>query len=128
VARPGGVVAIWCYGLPTISPEVDPVVREFHDVTVGPEWAPRRTLVTTLYRTVAFPFDEVAAPALAIERSLDLPGLVAYIGTWSAVGRHRARTGGDPIPGLADRLRPAWGGASARRVTWPIGMRVGLVE
>ena len=125
VARAGGVVAIWCYGLPAVSPEIDSRLRHFHDSTVGPDWLSGRALVTTLYRTVAFPFPEIPAPAFTIERVLELADFGRYVATWSAVGRHRARTGRDPVPDLLEQLRPAWGAAMARSVTWPIGLRVG---
>ena len=128
VARPAGVVAIWCYGLPSVSPEIDSRLRHFHDTTVGPDWPSGRALVTTLYRTVAFPFPEIPAPAFSIERALELADFARYVGTWSAVGRYRARTGRDPIPGLLDQLGPPWGMATARPVTWPIGLRVGRVS
>jgi SAM-dependent methyltransferase len=128
VARPAGVVAIWCYGLPSVSLRIDPRLRHFHDTTVGPDWPSGRALVTTLYRTVAFPFPEIPAPAFTIERALVLADFGRYVGTWSAVGRHQARTGRDPVPDLLDQLRPAWGAATARSVTWPIGLRVGRVS
>ena len=127
VARPAGVVAIWCYGLPRVSPEIDSRLRRFHDTTVGPDWPSGRTQVTALYRTVAFPFAEPAAPAFTIERSLELTDFGRYVGTWSAVARHRARTGRDPVPDLLQQLLPAWGPSTARPVTWPIGLRVGRV-
>jgi SAM-dependent methyltransferase len=128
VCRPGGIVAVWCYGLATITPDIDRAVRRFHDVTVGPDWPAGRELVVTLYRDIAFPFDEIGAPAFAIERDLDLAGFGQYLNTWSAVERHEARTGRDPVPALIEALRPAWGDTAWRRVRWPLGIRVGRVS
>lgn len=129
VLRPGGVVAIWCYGLMHIGPDVDPLLRRFHDVTMGPDWPAARALVNAFYRGVEFPFAEIEPPAFAITQDLDLPGLGRYLGTWSAVRRHRNRTGHDPVPALLRRLGPAWGDpARTRTVSWPVGLRVGRVS
>jgi SAM-dependent methyltransferase len=127
VLRPGGVVAIWCYGLMRVGPDADSLLRRFHDVTLGPDWAPPRALVNSLYRGVEFPFAELEAPAFEIEQDLDLPALGRYLGTWSAVRRYIARTGRDPVPGLLGRLGAVWGGPETIRSTcWPIGLRVGV--
>lgn len=124
VLRPGGVLAIWCYGLSTITPELDPVVRHFHQGVVGADWPQGREMVDELYRQVRPPFPEIAPPSLAIERELDLAAFGDYVATWSAVQRHRARTGRDPLPALLAKLAGPWGDPrTPRRVTWPIGMR-----
>jgi SAM-dependent methyltransferase len=126
VSRPDGVVAVWCYGLPILGAGADAVLRRFHDVAVGPDWPPGRELVTTLYRTIAFPFDEITVPPFAIERLLDLAAFGRYVSTWSAVHRHQIRTGHDPVPDLLAELRPAWGDeVIPRRIVWPIGLRAG---
>lgn len=126
VLRPGGLVAVWCYGLPRIAPDIDSRLRHFHDVTVGRDWPPGRELVNTLYRDVRLPFAEITAPEFAIYQPLDLVALGRYVSTWSAVQRYRVRTGLDPVPDLVEEIRPAWGHAHATRpVTWPIGLRSG---
>lgn len=126
VLRPGGVVAIWCYGLHTLGPELDPIIAHFYRDVVGPDWPPQRALVDSGYRDAPFPFDELEAPRLVIEALVDLHALLGYVDTWSAVRRHRARTGRDPLPDLAEALRSRWGDPSARRrAVWPLAMRVG---
>ncbi len=126
VLRPGGVVAIWCYTVPGIEPGLDAVIRHFHDHVVGPDWPLGREQVNLGYRNVAFPFPELKPPHLAIERALDLRAFIAYIATWSAVQRQRARTGRDPVPAFEADLAGLWGDAAAARlVRWPIEMRVG---
>jgi SAM-dependent methyltransferase len=126
VTKPGGIVAVWCYGLAAVSPGVDAVVRRFHDVNVGVDWPRGRELVVSLYRDLDFPFDELSTPEFAIEQRLDLNGFVQYVSTWSAVERHQKRTGNDPLPELLDVLSPLWEGGE-RMVRWPVGIRVGRV-
>ena len=50
LARPRAVLAVWCYGLTRIDPEVDAVVAELYETYLGPFWEPERRLVEGLYR------------------------------------------------------------------------------
>src|SRR4029079_18173978 len=63
VLRPGGVLALWCYGLMAITPAIDALVLELYQQELGPYWEPERKLVEEGYRQVAVPFTELAAPA-----------------------------------------------------------------
>jgi SAM-dependent methyltransferase len=129
---PGGVVAIWCYGLQRVGDErIDSLLEGFYHETVGPYWLPERRLVETGYRTLPFPFDEVAVPAFQMAHDWTLAELAAYLRTWSATARFRLSEGHDPVEPLAARLAPLWtGGASdsrlRRRVRWPLSVRLGL--
>jgi SAM-dependent methyltransferase len=123
---PGGVVAVWCYALARIGPGIDEVLRTFYEGTVGPYWSPRRALVDAEYRTIDFPFREIAMPSFRIEADLTLDQLLGYVGTWSAVLACRADRGTDPMQELRAGLGALWGdGQALRRVTWPIGLRAG---
>ncbi len=80
----------------------------------------------TGYRTLRFPFEEIAIDAPAMVAEWSLPQLLGYIGTWSAVARYRQVTGRDPMTELAGRLVPLWADPSApRRVEWPLSVRAG---
>ena len=126
VLRPGGLLAVWCYGLHRVGPEVDRVFDRFYSETVGPWWPAERAEVETGYRRLPFPFPELAAPEFSMAAALDMAGLLAYVGTWSAVRRKIAATGTDPILELAGELAPAWGDPAAPRlVRWPLAVRVG---
>lgn len=126
VLRPGGVVAVWGYGLCTIDPGTDEVIRRFYTETTGPFWPPDRRHVDEGYRTLAFPFVERAFPACAIETSLSLGALGDYLRTWSAVQRMLAAGTGDPVDPLLVELARGWGDpALPRRVRWPLFGRIG---
>ncbi|HXL06905.1 MAG TPA: class I SAM-dependent methyltransferase [Gemmatimonadales bacterium] len=128
VLAPGGVVAVWCYGLLELGPGLDEPIRAFYERTVGPYWPPERALVDSGYRTIDFPFAELALPAITMEAELTLAELGGYLGTWSAVLGYRSARGNDPVAPLLDRLRGAWGGAERRRTArWPLALRAGRV-
>jgi SAM-dependent methyltransferase len=123
VVRPGGVLAIWCYGLSSITPEIDAVVHELYEDRLGPYWEPERRLVEVGYRTVAFPFPELSVPAFAMELTWTPDHLMGYLGTWSPLKRYRDEKGEDPLPAIASKLEQAWGDAEERKVSWPLSLR-----
>lgn len=127
VLKPGGVLAVWSYGVLTVAgTAVDERVQAFYRDTVGPYWPPERRLVESGYRTLPFPFTELEAPAFHMETSWSLPALLGYVRSWSATGRFSVERGYDPVTALADELTPLWGTPlEPRTVTWPLALRVG---
>lgn len=124
VLRPCGVVALWSYGLFTAGPDVDGVVEDFYRNVVGPYWPRQRRHVEEGYRRLPFPFEELAAPSLAIETSWSLEEALGYVGTWSAVKRCRNACGREPLELLEPGLARAWG-PGRRPARWPLHVRAG---
>jgi len=128
VLVPGGMVAAWCYVLVRIEPAVDRVMEAFYRDTIGPYWPPERRITDERYRTIEFPFAEVATPEFTMEHALTLDELAGYVRTWSGTRRYVERNGRDPVDDLAAKLREHWGNPTARRVVrWPVYMRAGRV-
>jgi SAM-dependent methyltransferase len=128
VARPGGVLAAWCYHHITIGDAVDPVLRRLMLETVAPYWPPGRRFVEERYQTIAFPFDEIRAPELTMRAEWSLDELVGYVSTWSAVQRYREATQVDPVAAVRPALAEAWGSPEEKlEVRWPLHFRLGLV-
>jgi SAM-dependent methyltransferase len=128
VLRPGGVVAVWCYDLLRIAPEVDRLLARFYKETVGPYWPPERRILETGYRTVSFPFVELAPPRFSMRVEWTREQLLAYIGTWSASQRYHADRGVEPTSLLAPELAAVWRGTEPRDVDFPLSLRVGKLE
>ncbi|HET9013696.1 MAG TPA: class I SAM-dependent methyltransferase, partial [Gemmatimonadaceae bacterium] len=112
--RPGGVLAVWSYGLLAVDPAIDPLLARFYEERLGAYWPAERVLVERGYAGIALPYPELAPPALAMEQSWSLGQLAGFLSTWSAVGRYRAATGVDPVPELVRELEPAWSPATTR--------------
>ena len=126
VLAPGGVVAVWSYGLLTLHDDLlDPIISRLHGETLGPYWPVERRLVDEGYRELALPFDAIAAPAFMMSAEWTLEQLAGYLSTWSAVQRARARTGIDPLPPVIEALGDRWGPAAVRHVEWPLSLHVG---
>jgi SAM-dependent methyltransferase len=126
VIRRGGCLAVWCYGLAHITPEVDAAVLAYYEDMLGPYWEPERRLVENGYRDVPVPFDEITPPPFEMRLSWSLAHLVGYLGTWSPRKRYREAHGRDPLELALPRLEQAWGSADAaseRPVIWPLSVR-----
>ena len=129
VAVPRGVIALWTYGLTRIDGgAIDDLLDRFYTEVVGPYWPPQRRLIEEEYRTIPFPFEEVAPPALTMTATWSLARLLGYLRTWSSTWRYREVRGEDPVIALERQLAPVWGdGEAVREVRWPLAMRVGRI-
>lgn len=127
VLKPDGLLAVWTYGILHVAGEtVDAPVQHFYHQVVGPYWPPERRHVETGYRELPFPFTEIPSPSIAMTADWTPRQLLGYLASWSATGRYRAQRGHDPITDLANALSPLWGDpAQARRVEWPLALRLG---
>lgn len=128
VTVPGGVVAAWCYGYCHAGADVEPVLREFEEGTLGAYWRPERRWVIDGYRSIPFPFAELPAPSLELRVRWNLRQLGEYLNTWSALAFYRRKHGVDPLAPVLERLAEQWGDPERQRdVTWPLGVRLGRV-
>ena len=128
VLVPGGVLATWSYGSASLDdPALSALFATFEHETMGPWWPPERRHILEAYRTIPFPFREVAPPAVTLRRDWTLDELVGYVSSWSAVDRYLRESGDDPVSELRARLATRWGDPARRRaVRWPLALRVGL--
>ncbi len=126
VLSPDGVLVAWCYDAAHVSPDVDPPLRHFQTVRLGPWWPPERRLVDAGYAGLPFPFRELALPGVyVIERTLTRDAFCAYVRTWSAVRRFVQQHGEDPVLELEAGLAHTWAPGAERLVRWPLRLRAG---
>ncbi len=125
VLKPGGLLAMWCYGVMSIDEQVDAILARFEHERVGPHWPAERRHVDAGYRTLPFPYERVETPSFAMEAMLTRTALLGYLGSWSAVGRYRATTGLDPIRELEGELLASWPDERSMRVRWPLTVLAG---
>jgi len=125
VARRGAALVVWTYPRPQfVDAELDHRFFGFYSDVVGPYWPPERKHVESGYRTLAFPFEEMAAPEFGIELEWNLDQVVGYVSSWSATSRYREVLGEDPVPLLRLSLAAVWPGNGGRvAVRMPLGVR-----
>lgn len=123
VVRPQGLLAFWCYGLTTISPEIDAAVHVYYENMLGPYWEPERKMVEQGYRNIAVPFNAIAVPPFEMQLSWTFEHLLGYLGTWSPRKRFLEEKGKDALELALPGLRQAWGAHGLRPVRWPLSVR-----
>ena len=129
VVRPGGVFAAWTYGLPHVdSDAVEKTVRHFIENFLGPYWPPEIRLVLDGYASIELPFEEIEAPEFEMRTEWTLKRFLAFVHTWSAVGRFSGQHGEDPVDRLAAEIKSLWGDSNdPQPVSWRINLRVGRI-
>jgi SAM-dependent methyltransferase len=125
VLRPGGLLALWGYGLAQVDETVDRLVWDFYDGQLGAWWPPERRHIDEGYRTLAFPFPELPAPELCMQSELSGAQYLGYLGTWSALARARQAKPVDPLQAIARELGACWPLEEVRSVRWPLFLRWG---
>lgn len=127
-----GIIAVWSYGACHAGSDVEQLLRDFQEGTVGPYWNAGRKWVDEEYRTIPFPFGEVVAPHFQLRQQWSLSQLGEYVKSWSAVAGYIRARGVDPVPPLMEQLEQRWepeGSAGRTRdVSWPLVLRVGRME
>ena len=123
---PDGVLALWCYGLFQITPEIDALILDYYQHTVGEYWPPERRHIEQAYQNIGFPYSERDTPNYQMQLEWNLPQVMGYLATWSATRLFVKATGRDPLPTLEQLLTAAWGDPQQRRpIHWPIHLKVG---
>ena len=126
VLRPDGIIAVWSYRLLRFEATIDAILERFFSETLRPYWAPELRWVDKGYAQLDFPFQEVGHPEFDMKLDLNLPALMQYIGTWSAVKQYEAATGRDPLQELVSELESMWGDPNVHRAShWPVSIRIG---
>ena len=125
VLKRGGLLAVWCYGLLSVSARVDTLVQDFHAHRLAAFWPPERSMVDEGYANLPFPFAEASSSQWHMRASWTLDQLLGYLRTWSAVRLFQDAKEYDPVAAMEDELRRAWGTAAQREVRWPLTVHTG---
>jgi SAM-dependent methyltransferase len=125
VLKPGGILAIWTYNLLNIQPKIDRQVNHLYASILGDYWPEERLMVENGYAQISFPFDELKPPSFEMTAEWDLPQLLGYLHTWSALKRYQKQRGVDPIETMMGEFSSSWGAPDFKRtVSWPLCLRV----
>lgn len=116
VLKPSGVMAVWAYGLLTVSPPVDELITDFYSNVIGPYWDDERKHVDSKYSEINFPFKQVRENIFFMHKHWSLSTLVGYIKTWSSVEKYIKVNGHDPVAPLESSLSNIWPGGKLKMV------------
>lgn len=129
ILKPGGIIAVWSYAHCAVDDAaIDQAVTRLYVDLTGPYWPTERSLVETGYRTIAFPFVEIATPSFPMIAAWTVDHLLAYLRSWSATQRYIKALGEDPVTLIEPDLRAAWGERTrVRDVRWQFHLRAGHI-
>lgn len=120
VLKPGGVLAVWSYGIHTINEEVDKVIGKLYRETLNGYWPQERLLVEQGYDGVEFPYEKIPSPEFTMSLTWTQDQVEAYLRSWSAVQKYIRVHGSDPVVAVSDQLKLAWGDELAKTIIWPL--------
>jgi len=75
VARREAIIALWGYGLLSISTTLDQILGNFYHEVVGQYWDAERKHLDHQYQTIPFPFKTVPTPVFTMSVTWDLAEL-----------------------------------------------------
>lgn len=132
--KPNGVVAAWCYTIPEIDDEFDPIFRKFY-LESKPYWDLLRGIVDDQYKSIAFPFEPVdgcdhTGPfEFQSKKMMSLDEFFTYIRSWSAYQTAKEKGVELLNNGVMEEFRRAWkeDENGEKSVTYPVYLRIGKV-
>ena len=127
VSKPGAFLAIWCYGLARINPEVDAKIMDLYAGTLGNYWEKERKLVEEGYKNELIPFAEINSPEFSMKANWSLEHLIGYLSTWSAMQKYTKDEGQSPLPKFYAEIQQIWGEELTKTITWKINLRISRV-
>jgi SAM-dependent methyltransferase len=129
VLSPGGLIAVWCYSLPAIDPAIDAILEHYLRDTLSGYWPDRFRYVFEQYRTLPFPFKELAPPRFTMETDWDLSQVLGFLQSWSGTAMFEKQKGQNPIELIDEQLSGAWGIEDRKRnLHWRLFLRIGQVQ
>jgi len=129
VAKPEGLLAVWCYAFFEGEERVNSLVMDFYSNVVGPYWPPDRKRVEETYETIPFPFERLVTPEFFIEDAWDLNEIMGYLRTWSATQRFIEKNQQDPLIDFETQMKKIWGPSDKRKaIRWKIHLKVGRIS
>lgn len=128
VAAPNAMLAVIGYPLLNVDKSVEPVLHHLYYETLQGYWDKERSYLDADYRTIPFPFQEVAAPKFQSTYHWNFDQFMGYLNTWSAVKNYVAKEGENPLALAEGEFHSAWGEDKIHPVTFPMILRLGKIH
>lgn len=130
--KPNGVIAAWCYTIPEIDDQFDPIFQKFYSES-KPYWDVLRGLVDDKYTSIKFPFEAVdgcndTGPfEFQTKKLMSLDEFFTYIRSWSAYQTAKEKGVELLNNGVIEEFTRAWNGDEngQKCVTYPVYLRIG---
>lgn len=128
VGKPGGILAVWTYAFPIITPEIDRWLEDFYWKTLAGFWPERIHYLEEHYKTLPFPFKEIQPPEFVMEADWASDNLIGFLASWSAVKKLVETQGKAAFESQARELERIWSTKGQKKIRWPLHFRIGKVK
>lgn len=122
--KPGGLLALFGYSLPTVDKEVDFAMKYVYQEILGTYWDKERKMVDDQYANIAFPYSQINHPDFIQEYVWTSEQYLGYIGTWSAVQLYQQKLHIDLKEEIKNRFKEVWN-CETKKVRFPIFLLAG---
>ena len=126
ILKPDGIFAILGYGLFSTNADSDKILRNFYNI-IGPYWDAERKYLDENYKTIPFPFDEIATQPFINHFMWTFEELIGYLETWSATQHYISKNNINPLDLIYDALKMSWQ-KNDKKVTFPLLLRIGKLK
>lgn len=128
VAKPGAVLACYCYAWPTVTPAVDLLVEDLIKKPIHTYWATNNRMCWNGYADVDFPIARLSTPDFELRNEWSADQFIDYLHTWSAVRRRMEANGEGFFDHASREIKKVWGGDTSRDVVTPLFLVVGKMR
>ena len=129
VAKEDAVIAIWTFHRHAVDDDdVNTAVRAFYKDVTEPYWEYERRFVDEKYETIEFDYEPLPSREFEAVLQWTRDDLLGYISTWSALRNYTKAYGGSLLPVIEKELRSLWPANEAKRVIFPVYLRIGRVK
>ena len=121
--KPDGIFAVIGYGLIHVEHEqINVLIQKLYGEKLKGYWDVERKYIDEEYRTIPFPFNEVAVAEFKMQYQWTPSQLLKYLSTWSAIKHYQAQNQDEPLLELAEYLKCD---EQLLHIEFPIFLRIG---
>ena len=125
VLKPGGILAVWGYGLLRISEHINPIIDDFYTNTVGKYWDAERKHVDNHYADIQMNLESIDInQSFSISTSWNRDEFEGYLNTWSSVRHYKKANKTNPVGELMRRISEVWHKDERKEITFPVFLKM----
>ncbi|TYP95133.1 Methyltransferase domain-containing protein [Fodinibius salinus] len=128
VAKHDALLAVIGYGMVRVNAAANPIIDELYEEAFGTYYDKNRTYLDEEYKTIPFPFDEIATPHIINTYQWTLNQLEGYFNSWSAIQKIKTEQDYNPINKTIKKLEAKITNPQNFEVQFPIFLRLGQIN
>lgn len=128
VASEKALIAVIGYGMLRINTQLNPVVDALYEEAFSHYFNENRQYLDEHYRSLPFPFEEIPTPEFETQLQWTPGDLEGYFNSWSAVQKMKSEMDYNPADKTMRKLRAHLPAGKPIDVTFPMFMRLGIIN